>query len=392
MKTTYIKKLFLAVIFGSLSTLPIAASGDQTTATTAPPASTKPTLQAKAVAAGFQNPTDINSHDGSTYVSLQKGHVVKLDEEKSTAGDLVIEIESEVLSDSNRGLLGFAFDPNYTESGRIFIHYTANAGGVESRLSSIKMPADGGVGTAQHERKLLRILQPTPRHLAGHLTFGPDGKLYLGIGDGGENGDPRDRAQKTSDLMGSIVRIDPTPFGSKSYTSPEDNPATSVKGWNTDIWTVGMRNPSTLSFDPKGGALYVADTGIGEQQEIDIAVKGGNYGWSIFDGSLCRRMKFDCMDQKFKEPIVSFGKDKITDLVLGPVYNGTAIPSLVGTLLLADRPTGKIFGLKIQDGKVISEELLLSTGKEISTFGTDKSGEVLFADYKAGEIFRIVAQ
>jgi glucose/arabinose dehydrogenase len=383
MKTLFSKILIAACPF-VLTSLPLAVA--QT------PAPQKISLQAKAVASGFVSPTDITTYDGTTYVALQRGHIVNLDEDKASSGSILVDLESEVLSDTNRGLLGFAFDPSYAESGRIFIRYTANAGGVESRLSTIKMPPDGSVGRAEHERRLIRSLEPTPRHLAGHIAFGPDGKLYLGMGDGGETNDPRDRAQRVTDIFGSILRIDPTPFGGKPYTSPEDNPASVAKNWNTDVWAVGLRNPSSLSFDPKSGALYVADTGRGDRQEINLIVKGGNYGWSVFDGDLCRRMKFDCMDQRYKEPLVSYGKDKVSDLILGPVYQGKAIPSLVGTLLFADRPSGKIFGLKIQDGKAMGDELLLSTGKEISTFGLDKNGEVLFADYKAGEIFRIVAQ
>lgn len=379
----FVGTVFLGTaFFGTVSAL-------AQTSTTLPP---RPTLQMKAVATGFVNPTDIQTHDGSTYVALQRGHIVKLDEEKSAPGDMLVEMESEVLADGNRGLLGFVFDTNYTESGRIFVRYTANAGGVETRVSAVRMPPDGSVGRPEHERKLLRLMEPTPRHLGGHLLFAADGKLLLGLGDGGETNDPRDRAQKVTDLYGSVIRIDPTPFGGKPYTSPDDNPAKTTSSWNPDVWAIGLRNPSSLALDTSSGAIYVADTGIGDRQEIDLLVKGANYGWSIYDGDLCRRMRFDCMDQKYRPPLVSYGKDKVTDLILGPVYSGKALPGLAGMLIFADRPSGKIFGLKIQEGKVIAEELLLSTGKEISTFGVDRDGEILFADYKAGEIFRIVGQ
>jgi glucose/arabinose dehydrogenase len=293
-----------------------------------------------------------------------------------------LNLASRVRSGGERGLLGLAFHPGFATNRRFFVNYTREPDGAtviaEFRAAAMKPDRARRV-----ERVLLTVAQPFSNHNGGMLAFGPDGHLYIALGDGGGGGDPRNRAQNRNALLGKILRIDVD--GERPYAIPPDNPF-AAGGGRPEIYAFGLRNPWRFAFDRRTGRLLAGDVGQARIEEIDVIRRGRNYGWPIMEGPLCFRPRTGCDRSGLAPPVSHYrqvgGRCSITG---GYVYRGSAIQDLVGTHLSGDFCSGEIFGLRARE-----RSLLLETGLQISSFGEDEAGEVYVVDL-GGAVYRIVS-
>ncbi|MEK0083921.1 PQQ-dependent sugar dehydrogenase [Benzoatithermus flavus] len=290
-----------------------------------------------------------------------------------------LDLSGRVLSGGERGLLGLAFHPRFRDNGRFFVNYTRRPDGAtvlaEHRVSA---DPDRALPTG---RALLVVPQPFPDHNGGMLAFGPDGRLYVGLGDGGDHGDPGDRAQDRSSLLGKILRLD-VDRGSP-YAIPPDNPF-AAGGGRGEIWALGFRNPWRFSFDRASGRLYAGDVGERRLEEIDLVRRGGNYGWRIMEGNRCFAPATGCDRRGLVLPVAVYahtdGRCAVTG---GYVYRGRAVPALAGAYVHADFCSGEI--LVLRGGR---PGVLLDTSLRIASFGEDEAGELLVVDIGGG-VYRL---
>ncbi|MEP7227117.1 MAG: PQQ-dependent sugar dehydrogenase, partial [Gemmatimonadales bacterium] len=308
--------------------------------------------------------------------------------------DPFLDLSAQVSSGSEQGLLGLAFYPDYSTTGMFVVHYTDLAG--NTALSRFRVSADPDLADPTSEQVILTASQPFPNHNGGQVTFGPDGFLYLGLGDGGSGGDPGNRGQDLSDLLGSILRIDVR--AGDPYTVPSDNPFVAQPGARTEVWSYGLRNPWRFSFDRANGDLYIADVGQSQAEEVDVspAVEGGgkglNYGWNIMEGADCFSGT-GCDQAGLTLPVLEYDHSQGCSITGGYVYRGSAIPALQGHYFYADFCQGWVRSFRYTGG-VVAEETTwptLSPGGSITSFGEDAAGELYILD-AGGRVSRIVPE
>lgn len=303
-----------------------------------------------------------------------------------------LDISPQVSLAGEQGLLGLAFDPDYGSTGQFLVHYTDPAG--DTRLSYFRVSGDPDVADAASEQVILTADQPYDNHNGGQVAFGPDGFLYLGLGDGGSGGDPGGRGQDLSELLGSILRIDVR--GATPYAIPADNPFLGVTGASPEVWSYGLRNPWRFSFDRATGDLYIADVGQGRFEEIDVAPaaegagKGENYGWNRMEGAHC----FDgneCDQSGLVLPALEYGHNEGCSVTGGYVYRGSAVPALQGQYFFADLCRGWVRSFRYSGGDAteLTEWPTLGTGGSIVSFGEDAAGELYILDAE-GRVSKIV--
>jgi glucose/arabinose dehydrogenase len=348
------------------------------------------------VAEGFSQPTDLQFLPGSSQqlVVLEKGgtaHWLQLDSGKR--GPL---LQVDVRTASEEGLLGLAFHPRFAQDGRFYIHYTPAGGSTHrSRIAAWKhdSPGDLGGGTATETRVLLEVEQPYQNHNAGQLAFGPDGMLYIAMGDGGLADDPDDNGQDLTTLLGSMLRVDvDNPQAGLGYGIPSDNPFLEHEGARPELWAIGLRNPWRFTFAPDG-RMIVADVGQDAWEEIDIVRAGDNLGWSVREGYTCFHEHADCGKQ-FIEPIHVYGRDIGLSLTGGHVYTGDSIAWLRGHYLFADFISGRFFALPLPASREVPQGGLpaIALGRWPvlpSAFGIDARGEVYVATFAHGIVYRL---
>ncbi len=302
-----------------------------------------------------------------------------------------LDISDRVTSGGELGLLGLAFHPDFAENGRFFVNYTARTGGLHTVISEFRVNDKLDEADGRIERILLAIPQPYSNHNGGEIAFGPDGLLYIAMGDGGSGNDPQGNGQNLSSLLGKILRIDvDRSEGEKAYGVPPDNPFVNRKRAAPEIWAYGLRNPWRMAFDPATGWLFAGDVGQNTREEIDLIRKGGNYGWNVMEGTVCTPgVNRRCKPSGFEPPIIDYARSKGTTVIGGRVYRGHAIPSLCGVYVYGDFNSGTIWGLRYDDGAVIEQQQLVDSGRSVSAFGEDQQRELYVVDY-AGEILKIV--
>ena len=349
---------------------------------TAPAAQTA--IDVELVVDGLERPLFVgHAGDGSgrLFVLEQAGRI-RIVEDGALRRRPFLDLTDRVLSGGERGLLGLAFHPDFATNRRFFVDYTRQPDGATVVAEFRARRADPNRARPT-QRRLLRVRQPFSNHNGGMLAFGPDGRLYVALGDGGGGGDPGNRAQNPSTLLGKILRIDVD--GARPYAIPPGNPFADGGG-RPEIFALGLRNPWRFSFDRGTGRLLAGDVGQGRAEEIDLIRRGRNYGWPIMEGPLCFRPETDCERAGLTLPLASYrqvrGRCSIT---AGYVYRGAAIPDLVGTHLSGDFCSGEIFALRRRD-----RSLLLDTELRISSFGEDEAGELYVVDLD-GAVYRIVA-
>ncbi|HVF15140.1 MAG TPA: PQQ-dependent sugar dehydrogenase [Acidimicrobiales bacterium] len=295
----------------------------------------------------------------------------------------VLDLSGGVSTGSEQGLLGLAFSP---DGGRMYVNFTDPAG--DTRV--VEYGFSGAVADPSSARELLVVEQPFANHNGGHLAFGPDGKLWIGLGDGGGGNDPGNRAQDLGTLLGKMLRIDPSPSGGRPYTIPPDNPFVGREGARGEIWSYGLRNPWRYSFDRATGDLWMGDVGQNAVEEVDFAPassRGGeNWGWPALEGS--RANRGDRPDGA-AGPILDYDQAEGGCSVTGGyVYRGAAIPGLTGAYVFGDYCRGELLAVRQSGGRVVEEVDLGLTVDGLSSFGQDSAGE-LYALSLAGPVFRI---
>ena len=318
------------------------------------------------------------------FLVLQPGRIMVFpnEPEASSAGTF-LDIRDRVNDEGNEeGLLGLAFDPGFRSNGYFYVHYSASRPrrSVISRFSALK--EDPNIADPDSEEIVLQVPQPFSNHNGGQLAFGPDGYLYLGLGDGGKFGDPRKNGQNRATLLGSILRIDTSSFDRNGkYSIPPDNPfAKEGDEARPEIWAYGLRNPWRFSFDRLTGDLWAGDVGQDRYEEVDIIRPGLNYGWNIMEGFHCYGLGFEATDtcdaNGVEPPVIAYGRLDGCSIIGGYVYRGARLASLYGAYIYGDFCSGKIWGLR-HDGIQIVEHLeLVDSGLDISSFGEDQASEV----------------
>jgi glucose/arabinose dehydrogenase len=303
-----------------------------------------------------------------------------------------LDLSSRISAGGERGLLGLAFDPEYATTGRFVVHYTNPAG--DTHLSTFQVSTDPDVADGASEQVILTADQPYPNHNGGQVAFGPDGFLYLGLGDGGSADDPEGRGQDLSELLGSILRLDVQ--GGPTYGVPPDNPFVGQAGALPEIWSYGLRNPWRFSFDRATGDLYIADVGQNQFEEVDVAPaadgagRGVNYGWSVMEGAHCLRGD-QCDQTGLTLPTFEYAHNQGCSITGGYVYRGSVIPQLQGVYFYADYCQGWVRSFRYSGGAVteLTDWPSLRPGGQITSFGEDSAGE-LYVITAGGGVYKVV--
>jgi len=287
---------------------------------------------------------------------------------------------------SEQGLLGLVFHPRYKENGLFYVNYTDQKG--NTNIARFQVSADPNLADSSTEKRLLYVSQPFPNHNGGSLAFGLDGYLYIGLGDGGSQGDPHGNGQSLKTLLAKILRID-VDHGDP-YTVPADNPF-ATGGGSPEIWAYGLRNPWRFSFDRLTGDFYIADVGQDKYEEIDYlpaGTPGGtNFGWNFREG-LHPYKGNPPAGVNLQDPVIVYDHNQGCAVTGGYVYRGVNLPAWLGVYLYGDYCSGKVWGsLRNPDG-TWQDSLLFETGFSISSFGEDQAGEIYLIDYQ-GSIYRL---
>jgi glucose/arabinose dehydrogenase len=336
----------------------------------------------------FTRPVDFqHAGDNSNriFVVEQRGVISVFQNDAGTADKTeFLAIENRVDDSGNEeGLLGLAFHPDYKNNGYFYVNYTADNPNrtVISRFSVSS--SNPNQADASSELILLEYDQPYSNHNGGQISFGPDGYLYIAVGDGGSGGDPLGNGQNLKTLLGSILRIDVNQSsGASNYSIPADNPfANNSDGFKEEIYAYGLRNPWRFSFDSANGQLWVGDVGQNKFEEVDIVTKGGNYGWNTMEGFHCFKPA-DCNKEGLKLPIWEYdhtqGDISITG---GFVYHGSSVKELEGLYIYADYVSGRIWSLDGSDPANPINKELLNADFPISSFGIDQNQELYICGF-----------
>jgi glucose/arabinose dehydrogenase len=297
-----------------------------------------------------------------------------------------LDISSRVTSGGERGLLGLAFHPDYETNGYFFIYYSPDPG-TTTRLARFQVSAaNPDSANDGSEVVLLDIPQQYGNHNGGQLAFDPDGYLCIAVGDEGSFGDPNDNAQDLTDLHGSILRVDVDSQALGNYGIPSSNPfAVNIKGYRPEIYAYGLRNPWRFSFDPVNGRLWAGDVGQNLWEEIDVIIRGGNYGWDCREGmhdyDASRQSPVCDTVSTAIDPVHEYPRGGGGSVTGGHVYRGPMVSSLRGVYIFADYISGQIWGLEYDGQQATSVTELIDTNFRISSFGVDENNELYFCAY-----------
>lgn len=370
-------------------------------------------IMLKKFVTGLVKPVAISPVPGlsnTLYVAQQTGQVVAI-VDGQIQPELILDISDRIQCCGERGLLGIAFGKDFTSHRRFYIHYSDRHGDTVIARVTLK-PGQNFAGAGSIET-LFHVKQPTAIHNGGQIAFGPDGYLYIGLGDGGSfasaglldepggvQADPsgrdlRGRSQDNSSLLGKILRIDVS--GESEYQIPPSNPFNKSPDYRPEIWAYGVRNPWRFSFDKTTGDLFVADVGWNDREEISflpVDEPGGkNLGWPMLEGSLCHTSPKLCGDDSLVAPILEYSHKSGCAIIGGYRYRGSRIPDLRDAYVFGDFCRGAIWsGVKRKAGSGWSMQSLTKTGFPISAFGEDSNGELIVADYAGGALYRLLPQ
>ncbi len=336
----------------------------------------------------FSQPLDLQvANDGSNkiYVAEKRGEIKVFLNDSSTVDATTFLDLGNIATSSEQGLLGFAFHPDFASNGYFYVHYTPTSTvAFVSRFTVLQTDAD--VADTSSETVILEIPQPQTNHNGGQIAFGADGNLYIAVGDGGGGGDPDGNAQNRSNLLGNILRIDvDNSENSLNYSIPEDNPYVNETAFRNEIYAYGLRNPWRMSFDTQTDKLWAGDVGQNKIEEIDVIELGGNYGWNLFEGTDC--FSGNCDGANLINPIFEYTQDNGDRSITGGyVYRGAENTSIQGKYIYSDFVSGRIWALA-EDGS--SNELLLASGLNVSSFGTDANEELYVLAF-SGSIYKLI--
>ncbi len=307
---------------------------------------------------------------------------------------LSVPVESSRRQSEERGLLGFVFHPDFADNRRYFINRVpAPSRGsdkdstyIEERLASADYRSDSG----RPPKRILAVEQPYWNHNGGTLAFGPDGFLYIGMGDGGSGGDPQGHGQNLRTLLGAMLRIDvDASVGAAGYAIPPDNPFVGRRDARPEIWAYGLRNPWKFSFDALTGDLWAGDVGQVKREEISIVTSGANMGWAIREGTICHRPSSGCREEGLTPPIVDLRHDEAASITGGYVYRGDTASAYYGYYVFGDYQTRNVWALKRVEGKAPELRKLGRSPGMISSFGVDEAGQIYALGFDDGIVYRL---
>lgn len=346
------------------------------------------------VVGGLKSPVDVaDPGDGSgrLFVAEQAGRIRIVDD-----GTLVdrpfLDITDRIASGGERGLLGLAFHPGFPTDPRFFVNYTDRDG--NTVIASYRVSeSDPDVADPASEAVLLHVAQPFPNHNGGGTVFGPDGMLYLALGDGGSAGDPQVNGQRVDTLLAKILRIDVDhPDPGKAYGIPTDNPYVGVDGARPEIWLTGLRNPWRFRFDPVTGDLWIGDVGQARWEEIDVAragQRGLDFGWNIMEGFHCYKPSDGCDQSGLVLPVAEYGHDLGCAVIGGVVFRGAAQGSLTGGYVFGDACSDNLW-LMDPAGDGRREPVIAATiGRSLSSISAADDGTVYATSFSSNELLRI---
>src|SRR5262245_645343 len=361
------------------------------TACARPPAA-PPAIQLRKVAGGLEHPTEVVFDPvGRMFVVEQHGRIRLVKSGQLDDKPYFLDIQKNVIDQGECGLLGMAFHPDFAKNGLFYVNYTTKKPRLRTIVSEFHVDPQSDHCDASTERLVISIDQPFANHNGGQVKFGPDGMLYIGMGDGGSHDDPYNAAQDSHNLLGKMLRIDVNGReGNRGYAIPKDNPLVG-KGGRGEVWAGGLRNPWRFSFDSKTNELWAGDVGQNDWEEIDIVVKGGNYGWRAREGFHQNPQRpTEHIEGATIDPVWEY-PHKPLDLSItgGYVYRGKAMPQWQGWYFYGDYASGRMWALKVDDGKAVDNKIVYHDwGLAPSSFGQDGDGEIYVCAHERGVIFR----
>ena len=368
---------------------------------------TKVVLGISLVKSGFSSPvlvTNAGDGNGRLFVVEQAGRIRIIDRGVILSTPF-LDLRGAISSGGERGLLGLAFHPNFATHPYVYVNFTNLSG--NTAINRYRVSANPNVLDRSSGLRLLTISQPYANHNGGNIAFGPDGYLYIGMGDGGSAGDPGNRAQSLNSLLGKMLRIDVDhTSGTKRYRVPSTNPYVGRTGLD-EIWSRGLRNPWRWSFDTPTGHLWIGDVGQSRWEEIDRSLRQGttpagrgtNYGWNVLEGRACFKPLTGCSTSGKQPPLVAYGHavsgvDNCS-VTGGFVYRGSAYPVLVGGYVFGDFCSGRMWvvpaGATTPARPTLVRDATASPRLAISSFGRDEAGELYVCDLGGGAIYRLTA-
>lgn len=346
-------------------------------------------LRAVEVAAGLASPVHLTAPTGDErlFVVEQAGRI-RIVRQGQLLDRPFLDITDRVGSGGERGLLGLAFDPDYADSGGFWVNFTDGSG--DTRVERFQVSAsDPDVAIASSATPVLHVRQPFGNHNGGLVAFGPDGMLYVGMGDGGGAGDPHGHGQDRGSLLGALLRLDVR--SAEPYVIPPDNPFAGTGGGLGEIWAYGLRNPWRFSFDPPSGLLFIADVGQNAREEINAvqaSAAGLNYGWNIMEGTRCFGGG-GCDRAGLTEPVHEYGRSDGCSVTGGHVYRGSALSGLRGVYFYSDYCRGWLRSFRMENGRATDHrEWTIGPVGRVLSFGVDAAGE-LYMLSDNGRVYRL---
>ena len=344
------------------------------------------------VASGLASPVYVAAppNDPRLFIVEQPGRIRVLDSSGTLRTQPFLDISDRVLDGGERGLLSVAFHPDYAVNGRLFVNYTSQDGATV--VERYTVAADPDRADPASAVAVLTVPHPFSNHNGGQIAFGPDGMLYIAMGDGGGAGDPLGHGQDPSTLLGAMLRIDVD--GPQSYTVPPDNPLVGTPEARPEIWALGLRNPWRFSFDFIDGRLYVADVGQNRREEInavDASLGGLNFGWNTMEGSICFDPPNGCSTGGLTLPVLEYSNaDNACAVTGGFVYRGRTIPSLHGHYFYGDYCAGFVRSFRLSPDREVLDHREWDLGSlgNISSFGEDAEGELYIVAHQ-GTIYKL---
>ena len=349
------------------------------------------------VTGGLSSPVFVTAPPGDTLrlFVVEQGGRVRVLRRDTLLGTPFLDLRGKIAAGGERGLLSLAFHPQYASNGRFYVYFTDPNGDI--RIVRYRVSADSNVADALSADTVLAVPHPgQSNHNGGQLAFGPDGKLYAGLGDGGSFGDPDTNAQNRHRLLGKMLRLDVD--GATGYTIPADNPFVADTSAAPEIWALGLRNPWRFSFDRQTGDLYIADVGQGVAEEVNVqpaaSAGGENYGWDVMEGTYCYPPgTTTCNQAGLTRPVAQYEHPAGCSITGGYVYRGTRVPGLAGQYLYSDYCTHFVRSFRYSGGQAIDPRdwtPQLDPGGNVSSFGQDARGE-LYILTLGGTLYRVVA-
>ena len=338
------------------------------------------------VVTGLRSPVHLTAPPGDTrlFVVEQAG-IIRIIDNGQIRTPAFLDIRSLVGSGGERGLLSMAFHPDYASNGEFFVNYTDTNG--DTRVARYLVSSDPDVADAGSAEIILTVAQPFSNHNGGHVLFGPDGLLYIAMGDGGSANDPNGHGQNTTTLLGALLRIDVD--GGTPYAIPNNNP------FGNEIWAYGLRNPWRIALDRATGLLYVADVGQNRREEVNVTPLSRpsvNYGWNIMEGSLCFQPSSGCQTEGLTMPVLDYDHGEGCSITGGVVYGGDGIPGVRGHYFYSDFCGGWLRSFRFVDGTAVDRtEWDVGDLGSVTSFGEGGDGE-LYILSASGRVVRLVQE